>query len=224
MFTTDSDTARVHLLKDGNEYDNSTESIDTGTGSGMNVTFEKTDIDISITKNTKDSITVREYLISNPDWNHILWVTGAFHYPLFDIYVSPGATVIQIVACLGFLVAVLGCGYDLYSHCIAYISTDGIAYIIGDIVVLLQNASVVMGIYYAMNRMNDPFGDNGSGSGSTGTTSSGRVGSRSLAGEASCFDYALNKSRIFVLVAVLMFSFTAAVIIYNGSQWYCRWL
>lgn len=177
----------------------------------LSATFDKMGNDSKLS----EPMTIREYLISNSEWNHLLWVTGAFHYPLFDIFESPAAAVVQAIACLGFLFSILGCVYDLYCHSILYVSTAGVAYIIGDIVVLLQNASVVVGIHYAMHRMNNIFGG-GEGTSRSYTSASGRMGSRSFAGEASCFDYALRKSRAYIIVAVLMFTFTASVILYNG--------
>lgn len=141
---------------------------------------------------------VSDYLIADPNWNILLLITGAFHFPVFDIIKYPCVTAIQILAICGILLAVFTLIFDLYMHVTSPLYAhmgQTVAYIVGDIVVFLQTISLVLGIIYAVKRMKEP---------------AGIAGDRTAAGQTACFDYALRKSRVFLVVAVVMFSFTGA--------------
>lgn len=155
---------------------------------------------------TSDYSSIGEYLKTNAEWNAILWCAGAFHFPLFDIYDSPVASLVQLIACFGFIFQLFACLYDLYAHLMMEMNISQVAYIVGDVVVMIQNATIVMGISYAVDRIQKPFGRPGTGAFRT----------RSAAGESACFEYALKKTKVYVSLAVLMFTFTGCIIAYNG--------
>lgn len=156
----------------------------------------------SVEKQEKKSFrNVGEFLKADSGWNTMMWLTGAFHYPLFDLRHSPAASLVQLIACLGFLVQSLICVYDLWANVNRDLTIAQIAYVIGDVVILIQNTSIIVGILYAVERIRQPFGS---------------AGNRSAAGEIACFEYAMKKCKVFIGVAVLMFTFTGCVITYNG--------